>query len=103
MQDLDMQIEDLKLGNHYSNEEVRSTFRCSLMSGINKSNTTNTLVLIINNIKSIYEDKWFGNKLHYVGKGLAGDQTLTRENKILAESSTNGVTPYLFEVLIKGI
>jgi len=98
-----MQIEDLQLGSQYSNEEVRSTFHCSLMSGMNKSNTTNTLVLIINNIKSIYEDKWFGNKLHYVGKGLAGDQTLTRENKILAESSINGVIPHLFEVLIKGI
>ena len=39
MKDLDMQIEDLQLGSQYSNEEVRSTFRCSLQSGMNKSNT----------------------------------------------------------------
>jgi len=91
MKDLDMQIEDLQLGNQYSNEEVRSTFRCSLQSGMNKSNTTNTLVLIINHIKSIYHDRWLDNKVHHIGKGQVGDQTMTRENKTLSESNTNGV------------
>ena len=98
-----MQIEDLQLGNQYSNEEVRSTFRCSLQSGMNKSNTTNTLVLIVNHVKSTYHDRWLNNKVHHIGKGQVGDQTMTRENKILSESQTNGVTPHLFEVFRTGI
>ena len=97
-----MQIEDLKPGDIYSNEEIRLAFRCSLMSGMNKSNTTNTLVLIINHIKSIYHDRWLDNKLHYIGKGRIGDQALSRENKILSESETNDVTPHLFEVFTTG-
>jgi len=103
MNDLDMQIEDLQLGSQYSNEEVRSTFRCSLQSGMNKSNTTNTLVLIINHIKSIYHDRWLDNKVHHIGKGQVGDQTMTRENKTLSESNKNGVKLHLFEVFRKGI
>ena len=103
MKDLDMQIEDLQLGSQYSNEQVRSTFRCSLQSGMNKSNTTNTLVLIINHIKSIYHDRWLDNKVHHIGKGQVGDQTMTRENKTLSESNKNGVKLHLFEVFRKGI
>ena len=98
-----MQIEDLQLGSQYSNEEVRSTFLCSLQSGMNKSNTTNTLVLIINHIKSIYHDRWLDNKVHHIGKGQVGDQTMTRENKTLSESNKNGVKLHLFEVFRKGI
>ncbi len=102
MKDLDMKIEDLKVGNQYSNKEVRSTFRCSLQSGMNKSNTTNTLVLIINHIKSIYHDRWLDNRVHHIGKGQVGDQTMTRENKTLSESNTNGVKLHLFEVFRTG-
>jgi len=97
-----MQIENLQLGNIYSNEEIRSTFGCSLQSGMNKSNSTNTLVLIINHIKSIYHDRWFNNKVHHIGKGQIGDQEMTRENKTLSESKTNGVVPHLFEVFKAG-
>jgi len=97
-----MQIENLQLGNIYSNGEIRSAFGCSLQSGMNKSNRTNTLVLIINHIKSIYHDRWLDNKLHYIGKGRIGDQTLSRENKTLSESKTNGVIPHLFEVFTTG-
>ncbi len=97
-----MLIEELQVGNQYTNNDIRATFRCSLQSGMNKSNTTNTLVLIINHIKSIYHDKWLDNKLHYVGKGRVGEQTLTRENRVLAESEINGVIPHLFEVFLTG-
>ena len=97
-----MQIENLQLGNIYSNEEIRLTFGCSLQSGMNKSNRTNTLVLIINHIKSIYHDRWFNNKVHHIGKGQIGDQEMTRENKTLSESKSNGVVPHLFEVFKGG-
>ncbi len=98
-----MQIEQLQIGDQYTNDEIRSTFRCSLQSGMNKSNTTNTLVLIINHVKSIYHDRWFDNKVHHIGKGQVGDQTMTRENKTLLESNTNGIDLHLFEVFRKGI
>ncbi len=98
-----MLIEELQVGNHYTNNDIRATFRCSLQSGMNKSNTTNTLVLIINHIKSIYHDRWFDDKVHHIGKGQVGDQTMTRENKTLSESNNNNVGLHLFEVFKTGV
>ncbi|WP_442865218.1 HNH endonuclease [Acinetobacter sp. HY1485] len=63
-----------------------------------RSLTTNTLVIICNHVKSIYEDKWIGNELHYTGMGQTGDQSLSSQNKTLAESNENGVKVHLFEV-----
>ena len=49
----------------------------------------------------MYEDKWFGNTLHYTGMGKNGDQHLLfMQNKTLAQSDTNGVVVHLFEVMV---
>ncbi|WP_241794286.1 HNH endonuclease [Vibrio breoganii] len=64
-----------------------------------RSHKTNTLVLISNHIKSIYDDRWDGNVLHYTGMGTTGDQNLSfAQNKTLAESPISGVSVHLLEV-----
>ncbi|HIF9502653.1 TPA: HNH endonuclease [Photobacterium damselae] len=66
-----------------------------------RAHQTNTLVIISNHVKSIYDDRWEGDTLHYTGMGTNGDQSLSfAQNKTLAESATNGVGVHLFEVFI---
>lgn len=68
------------------------------MGGMRRSKLTGTLVLISDHTQ-MYDDKWFGDELHYTGMGKNGDQKLTfMQNKTLAESHTNGVEVHLFEV-----
>ena len=86
-------------GSQLDNQELCSIFNCSSQGGMRKSNTTNSLVIISNHIKSIYDDRWIGEVFHYTGMGMSGDQSLDfMQNKTLAESSTNGVSIHLFEV-----
>jgi 5-methylcytosine-specific restriction enzyme A len=89
----------LKPGYSIDNSKLTSIFKCSPQGGMRRSLETNTLLLISNHIKSIYDDRWVGNVLHYTGMGLAGDQNLQySQNKTLNESLSNGVALYLFEV-----
>lgn len=70
------------------------------MGGMRRSTTTGTLVIISDHTKGLYDDKWYGDELHYTGMGKNGDQIITgNQNKTLAESDTNGVEVHLFEVL----
>ena len=63
-----------------------------------KSNKTNTLVIISNHVKSIYNDRWIGDILHYTGMGMEGNQSLNfAQNKTLVNSTTNGIDKHLFE------
>lgn len=87
------------IGSIVSNQQLRSEFQCGNMGGMRRSHATNTLVIISDHTKSLYDDKWFGNQLHYTGMGKSGDQTLTSQNKTLADSEFNGVEVHLFEVL----
>ncbi|NMA04739.1 MAG: HNH endonuclease [Acholeplasmataceae bacterium] len=69
------------------------------MGGMRRSKTTNTLVIISDHTKGLYEDKWFGDTLHYTGMGKKGDQDINvSQNRTLNESNTNGVDVFLFEV-----
>ena len=93
-----MRIDDFKIGNKYYNEDICEAFKCSLMSGMNRSHTTNTLVLIAKHNKPLYDDQWNGNVFYYTGMGKSGDQSLEyKQNKTLNESNTNGIRVYLFE------
>ncbi len=99
-----MNIEDLKIGSTYSNDEICKAFSCSLYSGMNKSNTTNTLVLVANHVKSIYEDTWNNNIMYYTGMGRKGDQNLKgNQNITLYDSDINGIDVHFFEVLTNKI
>ncbi|CAK1865391.1 5-methylcytosine-specific restriction enzyme A [Vibrio crassostreae] len=88
-----------QIGTKLNNTELCEVFGCSPQGGMRRSHKTNTLVIVSNHIKSIYDDRWVGDVLHYTGMGSKGDQSLTfQQNKTLAESRTNGVSVHLFEV-----
>lgn len=88
-----------EIGDTISNEQLYREFACGNMGGMRRSRAHNCLVIISDHTKSFYDDKWYGDELHYTGMGKNGDQTLTNQNITLAESQTNGITVYLFEVL----
>ena len=89
-----------QIGSIVSNEELYNEFSCGNMGGMRRSKTNNCLVLISDHTKALYDDKWYGNELHYTGMGKVGDQSLdSSQNKTLAESNTNGVDIFLFEVM----
>jgi 5-methylcytosine-specific restriction protein A len=90
-----------QIGDTVTNEEIRNLFKCGNMGGMRRSNTTNTLVIISDHTKGLYEDKWLEDELHYTGMGKSGPQSLEfAQNKTLAESDHNGVEVHLFEVLL---
>jgi len=90
----------LTKGNIIDNGKLCEIFRCSSQGGMRRSHKTNTLVIVKNNIKSIYHDKWHGDILHYTGMGSEGDQNFEfMQNKTLFESNENKVNILLFEVV----
>ncbi|MGG7160084.1 HNH endonuclease [Clostridium baratii] len=94
-----MMIKKLKLGMILENNEIMNTFGCSGQGGMRRSLKTNSLVLISNHIKSIYDDRWYNEVFHYTAMGQNGDQSLEfMQNKTLNESKINGISIYLFEV-----
>ncbi|CAD5270293.1 MULTISPECIES: HNH endonuclease [Halomonadaceae] len=92
-------ISSLKPGTVLSNQELSKIFKCSEQGGMRRSHKTNTLVLVMNHVKSIYDDQWIGDVVHYTGMGQLGEMSLTfQQNKTLNESPANGVAVHLFEV-----
>ena len=70
---------------------------------MNRSLKTNTLVLISNRVKSLYQDRINGDLIHYTGLDQYGNQDLNgAQNKTLNESNVNGVGVRLFEVIEQG-
>ena len=51
-----MNISDLVIGKVYSHQEVYETFQCGNMGGMRRSKKTNTLILICDHTKGIYDD-----------------------------------------------
>ena len=92
----------LTSGDKFDDKRLHDIFLCSTQAGMNRSKRTNTLVLVSNHIKSIYEDKWIDDVFHYTGMGTEGDQKLTAQNKTLYESDINGIEVHLFEKFKKG-
>ncbi|SHI46665.1 HNH endonuclease [Desulfofundulus thermosubterraneus] len=93
----------LRPGDIIDNQRLVEIFRCSSQGGMRRSHQTNTLVIVSDHTRSIYEDRWVGNTFHYTGMGQRGDQSLEfMQNKTLAESNQNGVEVHLFEVFVPG-
>jgi 5-methylcytosine-specific restriction protein A len=91
----------LVIGKEYSNDDIIQIFRVGIMGGMRRSNTRNALVLISfhSGIDRLYGDYWKDDILYYTGMGQIGDQDIDdAQNKTLAESDTNGITVYLFEM-----
>lgn len=91
-----------QIGAIVSSKEIENAFKVSMRRGMSRSLKTNTLILICNHVKSLYDDKWYGNTLHYTGEGRRGDQSIDKgQNKTLKDSNSNGVEVHLFEVFKK--
>jgi len=90
----------LNSGDVIDNDKLRSIFQCSGQGGMRRSHKTNTLILVSNHVKSIYDDHWDDQGImHYTGMGAEGDQSLEfMQNKTLAESKKSGVDVLIFEV-----
>ena len=67
----------LKPNQTISNKEMQEIFGCGNMGGMRKSNLTNSLVLISDYTKNLYEDRWIENTLHYTGMGTVSYTHLT--------------------------
>ena len=94
---------NLKQGALLNNLDLYNIFKCGNSGGMRKSNSTNSLLIISDHTKSIYDDRWEDNILYYTGMGQVGDQSLEfMQNKTLNESNKNGVKIYLFEVFNPG-
>lgn len=88
-----------EIGAVVSNGQLSDAFGVGNMGGMRRSKKTGTLVLISDNTKGLYSDKWENGILHYTGMGKIGDQSIEKtQNKTLAQSETNGVEVHLFEV-----
>lgn len=93
------EIANLAPGDELDNERLCQIFGCGPQGGMRRSLQTNTLVLVCNHVKSIYDDRWIDGVLHYTGMGQSGDQSLQfMQNKTLAQSGSNGASIHLFEV-----
>ena len=91
---------NFSVGDIVTNEEMSKEFKIGNMGGMRKSNRYNCLVIISDHTKNLYEDKWYGDELHYTGMGKNGDQVLQgNQNGTLFDSPRNGVEVHLFEVL----
>ena len=75
MSDMANAFPSINVGDVIDNARLQEVFGCSPQGGMRRALKTNTLVLISNHVKSIYEDRWIGNTLHYTGMGLLGDQS----------------------------
>lgn len=56
-----------EVGQIVTNNEITKEFKCAIMGGMRRSKEKNALILINDHTKGLYEDKWFGDKLHYTG------------------------------------
>lgn len=85
-------------GDVLSHEQLMRAFGVGLQGGMRRSKANNLLLLISDPTKSLYDDRWDGDTLHFTGMGKVGDQKLASQNKTLAESRTSGIDLHLCEV-----
>ena len=96
-------VPDINIGSTITNSELIEIFKCGNMGGMRRSHQTNTLVIVSDHTKDLYDDKWYENVLHYTGMGKIGDQHINfMQNRTLAESTSNNVDVHLFEVFKSG-
>lgn len=94
--------QDLSPGSVLTNDELSQIFGVGNAGGMRWSSAHKHLVIIADHTKSLYDDRWEGNILHYTGMGKVGDQTLSGQNQRLADQRFTGVQVFLFEVHTQG-
>lgn len=62
----------LKPGKTLKNNGITDIFKCAPQGGMRRSHKTNTLVLVSDHTKALYEDRWEENVFHYTGMGRLG-------------------------------
>lgn len=96
-----LKIDNLIVGESYSNDELSTIFGCSTQGGMRVSNKNMTVTIIT----KVNGDNPYGDTLInkdgtfvYTGMGLIGDQivTPTNQNGKVAYSETNGYTIHYF-------
>lgn len=96
-------LPQLSVGQTISNEDLGHIFEVGNMGGMRKSNKNNLLVIVSDHTKSLYDDRWVGDTLHYTGMGPEGNQDIDyAQNKTLSRSQELRVDVHLFEVLVPG-
>ena len=92
--------ETLKVGEHYSNDQIKYALEVSNLGGIRprlKNNKLDFIVLITsaeenkNIIRNPYADEIEGDILTYTGAGLKGDQEVSGVNKRIIEQAENPI------------
>ena len=84
-------VPSFKVGQVVTNQELVNEFKVGNMDGMRRSKATGTLVIISDHTKGLYDDKRYGNELHYTGMGKHGDQLLTSQNKVLVLSTLSQI------------
>jgi len=93
----------MKPGEVIDNGTLLKTFGVGNMGGMRRSRSNKLHVIVSDHTKTIYDEHWEGNVLHYTGMGLKGAQKLSfSQNRTLAQSQTSGIIVHLFEVFEPG-
>lgn len=94
---------NLKPSDVLTNQGLMNVFKCANSGGMRLCKPVNTLLIISDHTKSIYDDRWIGDVFHYTGMGLEGHQSLDyKQNKTLNKSNETDITVLLFEVFEPG-
>jgi len=94
---------ELSFGQIINNNDLMRIFNCKNCGGMRRSKKTNSLILIMDYTKKLYDDKRYQNRVFFTGMGTKGNMDLLfDQNKTLFESSFNGVELFLFEVHNRG-
>ena len=92
-----LNIENIKIGEIFTREQLMNLFKISGQSGMMKTNSLDALVLISSPTNGTYEDsEIIDGKILYTGEGLTGDQQLNKNNKTLYDSLNEDLNIYLF-------
>lgn len=86
-----------QIGQILTNDEICKLFQVGNSGGMRRSLPNNSLILITDPFKAIYEDKWIDGVLHYTGMGRTGDQAFISQNKTLNMAKQLEINVYLFE------
>ncbi len=90
-------VDNITIGDVFTNDEFMNIFKISDQSSIMKSNALDCLVLTTSLEEMVHGDSVIGDgHIIYTGEGLIGDQAITENNKIIYESNKNDIPMYLF-------
>lgn len=95
---------ELKKNELISNRQLINIFHCAWEGGIRYSSTTDTVVLVINNMKKGLPNIWDKNELFFAGRiSRNGKGVLSGANKRLFEFLQMNKDIFLFEVNQPGL